>query len=114
MSEANFKSYLKNARISPRKLRLVADLIRGKRVQAALDDLVMTNKKGARILKKVIDSAVAGARDSGRADIDRLYISEVIIDHGMTLKRFLPRAQGRATPIRKRMAHVQLALKEKK
>jgi len=107
-----YQAVLKNVRISPRKLRLVADLVRGKKVQLALDQLVLTNKKGARILHKVLKSAIANATDRATVDVDRLAISEVLVDMGPVLKRFLPRAQGRATQIKKRMAHVTLRVKE--
>lgn len=108
-----YTAILKNVRISPRKLRLVADLVRGKQVQTALDELTLTNKKGARILFKVLKSAIANASDSKTTvDVDRLSVSEVMVDMGPVLKRFLPRAQGRATPIKKRMSHVTLRVKE--
>ncbi len=107
-----YQAILKNVRISPRKLRLVADMVRGKQVQSALDQLSLTNKKGARILHKVLKSAIANATDVATVDVDRLSIAEVMIDMGPSLKRFLPRAQGRATPIKKRMSHVTLRVKE--
>lgn len=107
-----YQAVLKNIRISPRKLRLVADLVRGKQVQNALDELTLTNKKGARILHKVLKSAIANATDVATVDVDRLSVSEVMVDMGPALKRFLPRAQGRATPIKKRMSHVTLRVKE--
>ncbi len=107
-----YQAVLKNVRISPRKLRLVADLVRGKKVQNALDELLLTNRKGARILHKVLKSAIANASDRATIDVDRLAVSEVLVDMGPVLKRFLPRAQGRATPIKKRMSHVTLRVKE--
>lgn len=107
-----YQAILKNVRISPRKLRLVADMVRGKQVQNALDELTLTNKKGARILHKVLKSAIANATDVATVDVDRLSVSEIMVDMGPCLKRFLPRAQGRATPIKKRMSHVTLRVKE--
>ena len=108
-----YQAVLKNVRISPRKMRLVADLVRGKQVQQALDMLHLTNKKGARILTKVVKSAVANATDTGTAvDVDRLSVAEVMVDMGPALRRFIPRAQGRATPVKKRMSHITLRLKE--
>lgn len=107
-----YQAVLKNVRISPRKLRLVADLVRGKKVQNALDSLVLTNKKGARILHKVLKSAIANATNTATIDVDRLSVAEIMVDMGPCLKRFLPRAQGRATEIKKRMSHVTLRVKE--
>jgi large subunit ribosomal protein L22 len=107
-----YQAVLKNVRISPRKLRLVADLVRGKQVQTALDELALTNKKGARILHKVLKSAIANASNRATVDVDRLSVSEILVDMGPVMKRFLPRAQGRATQIKKRFAHVKLSVKE--
>src|SRR4051812_35089523 len=97
-----YKARLKNIAISPRKMRLIADLVRGKKMQTAFDHLALTNKKGARILEKVLNSALSNAKDRGTVDIDRLRVEEVMVDQGLALRRFLPRAQGRATPIKKR------------
>jgi large subunit ribosomal protein L22 len=107
-----YQAILKNVRISPRKLRLVADLVRGKQVQLAMDTLQLTNKKGARILSKVLKSAISNASDRATVDVDRLQIAEVTVDMGPALRRFIPRAQGRATPVKKRMSHVTLRVKE--
>jgi large subunit ribosomal protein L22 len=107
-----YQAILRNVRISPRKLRLVADLVRGEQAQKALDILAVTNKKGARIFSKVLKSALANATDQATVDVDRLRIGEVKVDQGVALKRFIPRAQGRATPIKKRMSHVTLRLTE--
>jgi large subunit ribosomal protein L22 len=103
---------LNNVKIAPRKLRIVADLIRGKLVQQAIDELTLTNRKGARILHSVLKSAIANATSKSTVDVDRLRISELTIDMGPCLKRFVPRAQGRATPIKKKMSHVTLKVKE--
>lgn len=107
-----YQAVLKNVRISPRKMRLVADLVRGKQVQLAMDTLQLTNKKGARILSKVLKSAISNASDVATIDVDRLHIAEVTVDMGPALRRFIPRAQGRATPVKKRMSHVTLRVKE--
>ncbi len=107
-----YKSYLKNLRIAPRKVRLVVDLVRGKHVQDALDILRFTNKKAAPIVAKMINSAIANVRQSATVDVDSLVVNEAFVDEGPTLKRFLPRAQGRATPIRKRSSHITVKLKE--
>ena len=107
-----YQAILKNVRITPRKMRLVADMVRGKQVQRAMDTLQLTNKKGARILSKVLKSAISNASDLATIDVDRLQISEVTVDMGPALKRFRPRAQGRATNIKKRMSHITLRVKE--
>ncbi len=103
---------LRNVRISPRKARIVIDMVRGKPVQTALDILKVTNRRTAPVLTKIIKSAVANATQSATVDIDSLVISEARVDEGTTWKRFLPRAQGRATPIRKRTSHITIKLKE--
>ena len=109
---ANYRSFLKAARLSPRKARLVVDLVRGKNVQDALDTLRFTNKKAAPLLSKMIQSAVSNAKASSTVDLDNLVVSKACVDDGPTFKRFLPRAQGRATPIRKRTSHITVELSE--
>ncbi|MCX8071379.1 MAG: 50S ribosomal protein L22 [Candidatus Binatia bacterium] len=101
-------------RIAPRKLRLVADLVRGKPVEQALQLLQFTPKRGARLLAKALRSAVANAEQAGdRIDVDALVVASVTVDGGPTLKRFLPRAHGRATPIRKRTSHLTVVLSDR-
>lgn len=107
-----YKAYLKGIRISPRKARLVANLVRGKLVQDALDTLKFTNKKAAPVVAKMIQSAIANAKSQATVDVDNLQLSEIQVGEGPTLKRFLPRAQGRATPIRKRSSHITVKLQE--
>ena len=104
----------KYVRISPRKVRLIMDQIRGKRVEEALNKLSYAPQKGAFILKKLLNSAVANAGANSEMDIDNLYIKRVYADQGPTLKRFRPRAMGRATRIRKRTSHLTVILDEKK
>jgi len=106
------KAVLKNVRIGPRKVRLVLGLVRGKPVQYALDLLKLTNKRAAPIVYKMIQSAVANAKDKSTVDVDRLIVGECFANGGTSLKRWLPRAQGRATPIQKRSSHVTIKLKE--
>ncbi|MCX6119767.1 MAG: 50S ribosomal protein L22, partial [Proteobacteria bacterium] len=89
-----------------------ADLVRGKEVQRALDELRLTNKKGAVLIHQLVKSAVANASNRATIDVDRLKISEIMVDMGPVLKRFLPRAQGRATSVKKRMSHISLKVKE--
>ncbi len=97
---------LKGARISPQKARLVADQIRGKSVEEALNVLEFSNKKAANIIKKVLDSAIANAEHNEGADIDELRVSSVFVDEAITLKRIKPRAKGRADRILKRSCHI--------
>ena len=100
-------------RVSPRKARLVMDQIRGKRVEEALNMLTFAPQKAARIFKKVVQSAVANAEQNANVDVDNLYIKRIYADEGPTLKRFRPRALGRATRIRKRTSHLTVILDEK-
>ena len=109
---ADFKVKLSGARISARKARLVVDLVRGKAVQNALDTLRLKNKKAAPILMKLIESAIANAQQRATVDVDRLVVSEAFVDEGKTVYRWLPRAQGRATPMRKRSSNITVKLKE--
>ena len=102
----------KFVRISPRKIRLIMDQVRGKRVDEALNMLSFAPQKGALILKKLINSAVANAEQNSGVDVDALFVKRVYADEGPTLKRFRPRAQGRATRIRKRSSHLTVVLDE--
>ena len=97
---------LKYARISPQKCRLVADAVRGQSVGSALQTLSLMQKKGARIVKKVLESAVANAEHNHGADIDELKISMIHIDEAPTFKRFRARAKGRSSRIIKRNSHI--------
>ena len=110
--EQSVKAVLRNVRISARKARLVVDMVRGKPVSVALDTLKLTNRKAAPMVHKLISSAIANATHNHNVDVDRLVVSEIFVDEGATLKRFIPRAQGRATPIRKRSAHITVKLAE--
>lgn len=108
----SFKAVLRNVRIAPRKARLVADLVRGMPVSSAVDSLRLMNKKAAPLLTKLIKSAMANATDKATVDVDRLKVSEVFVDGGNMLKRYVPKAQGRATPVRKRTSHITVKLTE--
>jgi large subunit ribosomal protein L22 len=99
-------------RISPTKVRLVGDMIKRKNVNEAMGILTFTPKKGAFILKKLLDSAVGNARQKKYVDVDSLYVKNVVVDGGPLIKRFMPRAMGRATKIRKRISHITLILDE--
>ncbi|MFC1838781.1 50S ribosomal protein L22 [Thermodesulfobacteriota bacterium] len=104
----------KYVRISPRKVRLVMNQLRGKRVEEAINMLSFASQKGAGILLKLINSAVANAQQNSEADVDNLYIETIYADEGPVLKRFRPRASGRATRILKRTSHLTVILNEKK
>ena len=106
------RAVLKYVRVSPRKIRLIMDQVRGRKVGEALQHLAFSPQKGAFLLKKLIDSAVANAQENANLDVDGLYIKRVFADEGPTLKRFRPRAMGRATRIRKRSAHMTVILDE--
>jgi large subunit ribosomal protein L22 len=99
-------------RISPQKARLVADTIRGKNVEDAITTLRFMPKKGARILRKVLESAVANASQNDSIDIDTLFVKTIFIDGGPMLKRIRPRAMGRASRILKRTSHITVVLDE--
>jgi len=103
---------LKGARISPQKARLVADQIRGKSVAEALDILAFSPKKGAELVKKVLESAIANAEHNEGADIDELRVSTIFVDEGMTMKRIKPRAKGRADRILKRNSHITVKVSD--
>jgi large subunit ribosomal protein L22 len=107
------KATLRHIRMSPRKARLVVDLIRGKQVEPALAILKYSPKKGAKLAKKLLESAIANAREHARADVDRLWVTGGWVDEGRTLRRFMPAAHGRATPIRKRSSHMTIVVGEK-
>lgn len=97
---------LRGAGLSAQKARLVADQIRGKSVEDALDILSFSTKKGAAIIKKVLESAIANAEHNEGADVDELKVSTIFVDEGLTMKRIKPRAKGRADRILKRTCHI--------
>lgn len=103
---------LKGAQISPQKVRLVADQIRGKDVEEALGLLEFSTKKAAHIVKKVLDSAIANAENNEGADVDELKVSTVFVDAGRTMKRSSPRAKGRADRILKRSCHITIKVSD--
>ncbi|MBX4210988.1 50S ribosomal protein L22 [Candidatus Parcubacteria bacterium] len=104
---------LSNLRHSPRKVRLVADLVRGKTVQHALTVLKTVSKSAGRPLQKLIESALAGARQTGTGTAETLIVSEIRVDEGQKIYRYRPASRGRASPIRKRASHVLVTLAEK-
>lgn len=104
---------LRYARLAAQKGRLVADQIRGLPVEQALNILAFSKKKGASLMKKVLDSAIANAENNEGADIDELRVSAVTVDEGPTMKRIRARAKGRAARILKRTSHITVAVSDK-
>lgn len=104
----------KSVRIAPRKVGLVIDLIRGKNVQEAIAILQHTQRGASPVVEKALNSAIANAEHNYEMDPDNLLISEAFVNEGTTLKRFRPRAQGRATKINKRTSHVTIVVTETK
>lgn len=100
----------KNARISAQKARLVADLIRGKDVAQGLNILAFSPKKGAELIKKVLESAIANAEHNNGADIDELKVVTIFVDKGPSLKRFQARAKGRGNRIEKQTCHINVTV----
>jgi large subunit ribosomal protein L22 len=108
----------RSARQSPYKMRLVVDEIRGKNVNDALAYLAFSKKHAAKQIEKTLRSAVANAEHAAREnntslDVDALYISRVVVNEGPKLKRFMPAAMGRATPVQKRTSHIEIEIAEK-
>ena len=104
---------LMGARISAQKARLVADQIRGKPVEEALNLLAFRTKKAAGLVRKVLNSAIANAEHNEGADVDELRVSRICVDEGTTLKRIMPRAKGRADRISKRTCHITVMVADK-
>jgi large subunit ribosomal protein L22 len=102
----------KYIRISPQKVKLVVDLVRGKKIGDAQKILMFTRKYAASAVGKVLSSAVANARQNANMDENILYVKEIFVDQGPSLKRWRARAQGRAAAIKKRMSHITIILKE--
>ena len=106
------RAYLKGTRLSPRKAGLVANAIRGKSVQDAMDFLIFNKQKGSAVIKKLLESAIANAENNNKADIDLLSVKSIIVNQGMRLKRMKPRARGRADRIIKPTCHIEIILAE--
>jgi large subunit ribosomal protein L22 len=107
------KASLSFGRISCQKARLVADVVRGKDVNEAIKSLTFMKQKGAALIKKLIESAVANAEDRKIIDVDNLYVKTLTVDMGPAIKRFRPRAQGRAFMVKKKISHINVILGEK-
>jgi len=101
------------AMVSPFRCRLVADLVRGKTIEDASRLLILEHKKAAKIIYKLLKSAMSNAEQKGVADLERLYVSELRVDEGPRIKRWMPRAQGRADQILTRTSHISIKLAEK-
>jgi len=115
---SGLRASLRRVHLSPQKARLVLNMVRGRQIEDAQQILQHSTKKGARLVLKLLNSAIANARErnvrgSGEIDIDRLWVTGAWADMGRPLKRYMPRAQGRASPIRKRFSHLTLVLSEK-
>ena len=107
------KASVKQVRISPRKVKIVCDLIRGKDVSEAAAILVNTRKSASEPLIKLLKSAIANAQNNFEMDVDKLFVSEVVVGRGPTMKRLMPRARGSADRILKRTSNITLALSER-
>ena len=107
------KAHLSYARISPRKVKVVCDLIRGKDVKTAAAILMQTPKAASELLLKLLNSAVANAENNHNMDVEKLYVSAISADPGPILKRAMSRAQGRSYRINKRTSHITLVVSEK-
>lgn len=108
------KAVARTVRIAPRKVRLVVDLIRGKQVGEAVAILKHTPKTASPVVEKLLNSAMANAEHNYEMDVNSLVVSQAFVDEGPTLKRFRPRAMGRASAINKRTSHITIVLTEKK
>ena len=102
------QAVLRFVRLSPQKARLVADQVRGQKVEQALNLLKFSNKRAADIIRKVLESAIANAENNDGADVDELKIKEIFVDQGPVMKRIQPRAKGRADRILKRTSHITI------
>ena len=116
MSKENtlVKAINKNVRTSPRKLALVCNFIKGKKADVALRDLEFTRKRIAHDVSKTVKSAIANAENNYQFDIDNLFVKEAFVGKSLVMKRFRPRAKGRASPIKKPFSRITIVLEEKK
>ncbi|MEW6323992.1 MAG: 50S ribosomal protein L22 [Nitrospirota bacterium] len=107
------RAVLRHVRVAPRKARVVVDLVRGKPVGAAMTILKFTPRRAARVVEKVLKSAIANAEQREVGDVDELWVSRAQVDQGPTLKRIQPAPRGMAHPIKKRTSHITLVLSAK-
>ncbi len=108
------KAINKNVRTSPRKLALVCNFIKGKKADIALRDLEFTRKRIAKDVSKTVKSAISNAENNNQFDIDNLFIKEAYVGKSLVMKRYRPRAKGRASPIKKPFSRITIILEEKK
>ncbi len=115
MEKSNLvKAINKNVRTSPRKANLILNFIKGKKADIAIRDLEFTRKGVAKDIKKTVQSAIANAENNYQYDIDNLYVKEAYVGKSLVMKRFRPRAKGRAAPIKKPFSRITVILEEKK
>ena len=107
---AEVKAFARGIHMSPRKIRLVANLLKDMSVEEAMSNLTFMSKKAALPIRKLVDSGIANAKHNFQIEQDRLFVKSVTVDGGQVMKRFRPRAQGRAFPIRRRTSHINLVL----
>ena len=109
-------SKVRHIRMSPRKLRVVANMVRGEQVESAISTLKLMPKKAARVISKALVSAAANAEDKsgGDVDVDNLHIKTIVVDGGPTIKRWMPRAMGRANRINHRTSHLTVVVSDEK
>ncbi|MBB6310141.1 50S ribosomal protein L22 [Xanthobacter tagetidis] len=112
LADNEAKAIARNLRVSPQKLNLVAGLIRGKKVATALADLEFSHKRIARDVKKCLESAIANAENNHELDVDDLIVAEAHVGKGLVMKRFSPRARGRASRIEKPFSHITIVVRE--
>jgi large subunit ribosomal protein L22 len=113
LPETEAQAVLRNLRISPRKLNLLAQLIRGKKASAAIAELTFSKRRIAKDVKKVLQSAIANAENNHQLDVDRLYVKEATVGHSFALKRFHARARGRGAGIAKPFSHLTVVVRER-
>jgi large subunit ribosomal protein L22 len=109
----SMKAHAKTVRVTPRKARLVIDLIRGKNIKEAQAILMFTPRAASPIILKVLNSAIANAENNNNASVDKLYVKEAYVNEGVRLKRLLPRAKGRGDIIQKRTSHITVVVAER-
>ena len=113
LHETEAEAVLRNLRISPRKLNLVAQLIRGKKASAAIAELTFSKRRVAKDVKKVLQSAIANAENNHQLDVDRLYVKEASVGQSFAMKRFHARARGRGASVEKPFAHLTVVVRER-
>jgi large subunit ribosomal protein L22 len=113
LPETEAQAVLRNLRTSPRKLNLVAQLIRGKKASSALAELSFSKRRIAKDVRKVLQSAIANAENNHQLDVDRLYVKEATVGHSFALKRFHARARGRAGRVEKPFSHLTVVVRER-